>query len=57
MPIFHLAINVTDLDETRDFYGDLLGCIEGRSTMFFCDPSSNPIAIKGFSDMSGIFAK
>lgn len=136
MPIFHLAINVTDLDKTRAFYGDLLGCIEGRSTdtwvdynffghqlslhlgtpfetratgkvgdhmvlmphlgvvlpmtewqvladhltkagvdftipptlrfegqageqstMFFCDPSGNPIEIKGFADMSGVFAK
>lgn len=135
MPIFHLAINVTDLDKTRAFYGDLLGCIEGRSTdtwvdynffghqlslhlgtpfkthatgkvgahmvlmphlgvvlpmaewqvladhltkagvdftipptlrfegqageqstMFFCDPSGNPIEIKGFADMSGVFA-
>lgn len=135
MPIFHLAINVTDLDQTRAFYGDLLGCVEGRSTdtwvdynffghqlslhlgqpfetratgkvgdhmvlmphlgvvlpmpqwqeladrltnagvdftihptlrfagqageqstMFFCDPSGNPIEIKGFADMSGVFA-
>lgn len=29
---FHLALNVTDLDATRAFYGDLLGCDEGRST-------------------------
>lgn len=136
MSIFHLAYNVTDLDQTRTFYGDLLGCVEGRSTdtwvdynffghqlslhlgtpfetratgkvgdhmvlmphlgvvlpmaqwqaladrltaaniaftipptlrfsgqpgeqstMFFCDPSGNPIEIKGFADMSGVFAK
>ena len=29
---FHLAINVTDLDQTRGFYGDVLGAKEGRST-------------------------
>lgn len=135
MPIFHLAYNVTDLAETRAFYGGLLGCAEGRSTetwvdynffghqlslhlgipfetratgkvgdhmvlmphlgvvlgmaewqaladhltdagikftipptlrfagqageqstMFFCDPSGNPIEVKGFADMLGVFA-
>jgi extradiol dioxygenase family protein len=29
---FHLAVNVTDLDAARAFYGGLLGCAEGRST-------------------------
>ena len=136
MSIFHLAYNVTDLDKTRAFYGDLLGCVEGRSTetwvdfnffghqlslhlgtpfetratgkvgehmvlmphlgvvldmaqwqeladrltkagvdftipptlrftgepgeqstMFFTDPSGNPIEVKGFKEMSGVFAK
>ncbi|MFY0617543.1 VOC family protein [Shimia sp.] len=135
MSIFHLAYNVRDLDQARAFYGDLLGCKEGRSTdswvdynffghqlslhigapfaaaatghvgdhlvpmphlgvilpkpewdvlaqrlqdagvdfvlapftrfagepgeqstMFFRDPSGNPIEIKGFADMSGVFA-
>ncbi len=28
---FHLAFLVRDLDETRAFYGDLLGCRMGRS--------------------------
>ncbi len=135
MSIFHLAYNVTDLAEARAFYGDLLGCTEGRSTetwvdfdffghqvslhlgtpfataatghvgehlvpmphlgvilpkpdwdalaarleaagvdfvlrpftrfagepgeqstMFFRDPSGNPIEVKGFADMSGVFA-
>lgn len=135
MSIFHLAYNVTDLDETRAFYGGILGCTEGRSTetwvdynffghqislhlgapfataptgkvgthmvpmphlgvilpkdawdtlaerltaagvdfvippstrfkgeageqstMFFTDPSGNPIEVKGFVDMGGIFA-
>jgi len=134
-PCFHLAYNVTDLDEARAFYGGLLGCTEGRSTetwvdfnffghqislhlgkpfkteatgkvgdhmvpmphlgvvldmdrwkalaekltaanlafiiaptirfegqpgeqstMFFKDPSGNPIEIKGFADETGVFA-
>lgn len=29
---FHLAVNVTDLDVARAFFGGLLGCAEGRST-------------------------
>ncbi|MBT8219988.1 MAG: VOC family protein [Bacteroidia bacterium] len=29
---FHLAIPVHDLDAARSFYGDLLGCPEGRSS-------------------------
>jgi extradiol dioxygenase family protein len=31
-PRFHLAFPVTDLTEARRFYGDLLGCAEGRSS-------------------------
>ncbi|MDT8328899.1 MAG: VOC family protein [Roseovarius sp.] len=132
---FHLAINVTDLDAARGFYGGLLGATEGRSTdtwvdfdffghqlslhlgvpfatkptgkvgdhmvqmphfgvvlpletwrevaarlkaagtefviaptvrfegepgeqwtMFFCDPSGNPLELKGFADMGTVFA-
>ncbi|KNY24494.1 VOC family protein [Methylobacterium sp. ARG-1] len=132
---FHLAYHVTDLDAARRFYGDVLGCAEGRSTetwvdfdffghqislhlgtpfqttrtgkvgdhmvmmphlgivlpldawealasrieaagivfdippvirfagepgeqrtMFFFDPSGNPIEVKGFRDSAGIFA-
>ena len=34
---FHLAINVTDLDEARAFYGALLGGVEGRSTETWVD--------------------
>lgn len=34
---FHLAINVTDLNEARAFYGGLLGGIEGRSTATWVD--------------------
>ena len=26
---FHLALNVTDLDQARRFYGGVLGCTEG----------------------------
>ncbi|WP_163849279.1 VOC family protein [Pseudooceanicola aestuarii] len=134
--LFHLALHVTDLEETRRFYGDTLGCREGRSTdswvdfdffghqlsfhlgtpwsttrsgkvgdhmvmmphmgvvlpladwlaladrlqakgvvfdippvvrfegepgeqrtMFFFDPSGNPIEIKGFADFEGLFAR
>ncbi|UOA31065.1 hypothetical protein DSM110093_00825 [Sulfitobacter sp. DSM 110093] len=36
---FHLAYNVRDLDQTRAFYGDVLGCIEGRSTETWVDYS------------------
>lgn len=34
---FHLAYNVRDLDDARAFYGDLLGCAEGRSTDTWVD--------------------
>ena len=35
--LFHLAINVRDLDEARRFYGGVLGCAEGRSTESWVD--------------------
>ena len=37
MSIFHLAFTVKDLDSTRQFYGELLGCEEGRSTETWVD--------------------
>lgn len=37
MAIFHLAYHVTDLDAARAFYGDTLGCREGRSTQTWVD--------------------
>ncbi|SDY64678.1 hypothetical protein SAMN05444004_102230 [Jannaschia faecimaris] len=37
MSIFHLAFNIRDLDQARAFYGDLLGCKEGRSTETWVD--------------------
>jgi len=37
MSLFHLAINVTDLDETRAFYTDILGAKEGRYTDTWVD--------------------
>ena len=37
MNVFHLAYTVTDLDSTRSFYGELLGCQEGRSTDTWVD--------------------
>ncbi len=35
--LFHFAFNVTDLDQARRFYGDVLGCREGRSTSTWVD--------------------
>ncbi len=35
--LFHLAYNVRNLEETRTFYKDLLGCTEGRSTESWVD--------------------
>ncbi|MEL7319616.1 MAG: VOC family protein [Pseudomonadota bacterium] len=37
LPPFHLAFPVHDLDETRAFYGNLLGCTEGRSSEQWID--------------------
>lgn len=37
IPRFHLAIPVRDLAESRVFYGDLLGCREGRSDDHWVD--------------------
>lgn len=133
--LFHFAFHVTDLDQARRFYGEVLGCTEGRSTeswvdfdffshqislhlgepfkttrtgkvgdhlvpmphfglvlllpewralaerltaagmdfvlkpqlrfegqpgeqwtMFFCDPFGNPIEVKGFASLAGIYA-
>lgn len=34
---FHLAIPVDDLSAARTFYGDLLGCEEGRSSQQWVD--------------------
>jgi extradiol dioxygenase family protein len=34
---FHLAFPVRDLAEARTFYGDLLGCEEGRSASHWID--------------------
>ncbi len=35
--LFHLAYHVTDLQKARSFYGELLGCKEGRSTETWID--------------------
>ena len=35
--LFHLAFHVRDLDGARAFYGDVLGCTEGRSTDTWVD--------------------
>jgi extradiol dioxygenase family protein len=34
---FHLAIPVHDLNQARDFYGELLGCSEGRASDHWVD--------------------
>ncbi len=34
---FHLALHVSDLNDARRFYGDLLGCAEGRSAPTWVD--------------------
>lgn len=35
--LFHLAFNVTSLEQARRFYGGVLGCTEGRSTDSWVD--------------------
>jgi len=37
MPPFHLAFPVHSLSAAREFYGDLLGCSEGRSSEDWVD--------------------
>lgn len=37
IPLFHLAFPVNDIPEARRFYGDLLGCSEGRSSTKWVD--------------------
>jgi hypothetical protein len=37
IPLFHLAFPVRDIAEARRFYGDLLGCPEGRSSNEWVD--------------------
>ncbi|GAA1715234.1 VOC family protein [Nonomuraea sp. AD125B] len=32
IPRFHLAVPVDDLDAARHFYGELIGCAQGRSS-------------------------
>eukprot|EP00558_Chaetoceros_sp_UNC1202_P002974 CAMPEP_0197234272 /NCGR_PEP_ID=MMETSP1429-20130617/2056_1 /TAXON_ID=49237 /ORGANISM="Chaetoceros sp., Strain UNC1202" /LENGTH=166 /DNA_ID=CAMNT_0042692635 /DNA_START=183 /DNA_END=683 /DNA_ORIENTATION=+ len=38
---FHLALPVHDLDIAKDFYGNILGCAEGRSSEKWQDYSLN----------------
>ncbi len=35
--VFHLACNVTSLEQARAFYGAVLGCAEGRSSATWVD--------------------
>lgn len=50
MPAFHLAFPVHDLAAARRFYGELLGCPEGRSSAEWID-------FKAFADMDSLFAR
>ena len=34
---FHFAYHVSDLEDARRFYGDVLGCVEGRSAATWVD--------------------
>ena len=51
-PRFHLAFPVTDLAEARRFYGERLGCAEGRSSDDWVD-----FDFKAFADINRLFAK
>ena len=35
--LFHLAFPVKDLESSREFYGEILGCEEGRSSAHWID--------------------
>ncbi len=35
--LFHLAFPVKDLESSREFYGEILGCEEGRSSEQWID--------------------
>ncbi|TDE56682.1 glyoxalase [Nonomuraea mesophila] len=37
IPRFHLAVPVDDLDAARHFYGELIGCAQGRSSGTWID--------------------
>lgn len=37
LPPFHVAVQVRDLAEARRFYGEVLGCPEGRSSELWID--------------------
>jgi uncharacterized protein len=60
---FHLAFPVHDLDAARDFYGQTLGCAEGRSSdhwidfdlyghqiVAHLDPAAKPVAVENAVD-------
>jgi len=68
MTPFHLAFPVRDLEETRRFCGEALGCVIGRpmvrfsgepgeqATLFIRDPSGNALEFKGFRSLEQVFA-
>jgi extradiol dioxygenase family protein len=54
---FHFAFFVRDLASTRRFYGEILGCREGRSTETWVDfdPSGNALEFKSFKHPEQVF--
>lgn len=52
-PRFHLAFPVHDLDAARGFYGDLLGCPEGRHADHWVDFDLHGHQIVAHLDASG----
>lgn len=52
-PRFHLAVPVDDLAASRAFYGDVLGCAEGRSCEHWVDFDLYGHQLVAHLDMSG----
>lgn len=64
LPPFHIAIPVHSLTAAQRFYGELLGCPQGRSSsnwidfdffghQFVCHQAAVPIAIKARNEVDG----
>jgi extradiol dioxygenase family protein len=60
-PRFHLAFPVTDLDAARRFYGDFLGCAEGRASDEWVDFDfyghqivAHKVAARGMADATSL---
>jgi extradiol dioxygenase family protein len=60
-PRFHLAFPVTDLDAARRFYGEFLGCAEGRASDEWVDFDfyghqivAHKVAARGMADATSL---